>query len=296
MIDLLLGVDGGGTGCRARLADLAGRTLGEGAAGPANLTTGFDAALASVVTAFGQAAAAAGLDPAVAAPRVGAVLGLAGAASLGDGGRVGALLPFRAATVRADSEIACLGAHGGRPGGLVVLGTGSQAVMVDERGLGRFGGWGFLLSDGASGAVLGQAALRGALAAHEGLAPPSGFTRHVMARFDDDPRAMARFAATARPADYAAFAPAVFSFAEDADPVAAALRDAAVQDVERLVVRLVAAGATRIALSGGLAARYGPLLTAGTTDRLTAPEGGPLDGALALAGRLHGAGGRAPPP
>lgn len=294
MIDLLLGVDGGGTGCRARLADLMGRTLGEGAAGPANLTTGFDAALASVVAAFGQAAAAAGLDPVAAAPRVGAVLGLAGAASLGDGGRVAALLPFRAAEVRADSEIACLGAHGGRSGGLVVLGTGSQAVMVDERGLGRFGGWGFLLSDGASGAVLGQAALRRALAAHEGLAPASGFTRHVMAGFDDDPRGMLRFAAAARPADYAAFAPAVFSFAEGGDPVATALRDAAVRDAERLVARLVAAGAARIALSGGLAALYGPLLPAETARRLTAPEGGPLDGALALAGRFHGAGGPGP--
>ena len=35
----LVGVDGGGTGCRAAIADLTGRLLGQGAAGPANATT-----------------------------------------------------------------------------------------------------------------------------------------------------------------------------------------------------------------------------------------------------------------
>ncbi len=214
----LLGVDGGGTGCRARLADADGRTLGEGRAGPANLTTGFEAAIAAVNEAFASAAADAGLDPAAIGPDVVAVLGLAGAASLGDGARAAGLFVFRDTTVRADSEIACLGAHAGASGGLVVLGTGSQAVLVDERGLTRFGGWGFLLSDGASGAVLGHAAARAALAAHEGLGTPSGLTRTLMARFGGDPAVMLRFALTARPADWAAFAPLVFDHAERAIP------------------------------------------------------------------------------
>ena len=42
---LLLGVDGGGTGCRARLVDLEGQILGEGTAGPANMRFGMDGQL-----------------------------------------------------------------------------------------------------------------------------------------------------------------------------------------------------------------------------------------------------------
>ena len=37
---LLLGVDGGGTRCRARLADLTGEVLGEAVTGPANIGLG----------------------------------------------------------------------------------------------------------------------------------------------------------------------------------------------------------------------------------------------------------------
>ena len=42
---VLLGVDGGGTRCRARLADVAGKTLGEGLAGPANIRHGLQESL-----------------------------------------------------------------------------------------------------------------------------------------------------------------------------------------------------------------------------------------------------------
>ena len=37
-MSLFLGIDGGGTGCRAVLADAQGRQLGLGAAGPANIS------------------------------------------------------------------------------------------------------------------------------------------------------------------------------------------------------------------------------------------------------------------
>ena len=45
---LFVGVDGGGTGCRARIEDAEGRLLGTGIAGPAALRIGIDRALAEV--------------------------------------------------------------------------------------------------------------------------------------------------------------------------------------------------------------------------------------------------------
>jgi glucosamine kinase len=280
---LLLGVDGGGSGCRARLAGLDGRLLGEGRAGPANLTTGFDAAMAAVDAAWRAAFANAGL-PAESAGRTHAAIGLAGAAALGGGARVAALdFPFASVAVRSDSEIACIGAHGGEGGGLLVVGTGSQAVLVDPGGVTRFGGWGFALSDGGSGAVLGRAAARRALLGHEGVEPPSGFTVAVMDRFGADPTKMLEWALAARPADFATLAPVVFEHAAAGDPVAGPLREAAVADVAALLDRLVRAGATRIALSGGLAEIYRPLLPARFEGLVRAPLGDALAGALAIA-------------
>ena len=76
--ELFLGVDGGGTQCRARLADRAGRILGEGVAGPANIRLGLEASLAAVLDAARQCLAEAGLGTG-ALGRTVACLALAGA-------------------------------------------------------------------------------------------------------------------------------------------------------------------------------------------------------------------------
>ena len=58
---LFLGIDAGGTHCRARLVDGEGNVLGSGRSGPANLTLGVAHAHRSIVAAGQQAFAAAKL-------------------------------------------------------------------------------------------------------------------------------------------------------------------------------------------------------------------------------------------
>src|SRR3954463_5594901 len=81
---LFAGVDGGGTGCRARIQDAEGRLLGTGIAGPAALRVGIERALGEVVKACRAALDEAGLAP-EAVGSVHAAVGLAGV------GRKGAL-------------------------------------------------------------------------------------------------------------------------------------------------------------------------------------------------------------
>ncbi|MDE3240946.1 MAG: ATPase, partial [Paracoccaceae bacterium] len=50
-MQLFLGIDGGGTGCRAAVADARGRILGRGKAGPANIVTDPDGARANILAA-----------------------------------------------------------------------------------------------------------------------------------------------------------------------------------------------------------------------------------------------------
>ena len=75
---LFLGVDGGGTRCRARLCDAAGNRLGEAEGGPANIRFGVKEAFASILEATPQALAQAELTPNDVA-RIAACLALAGA-------------------------------------------------------------------------------------------------------------------------------------------------------------------------------------------------------------------------
>src|SRR5205823_10217756 len=117
-----------------------------------------------------------------------AVVGLAGV------GRKGVLEalnarphPFRTARYMNDATIACLGAHQGRDGGIVIVGTGSVGLAVlGEREI-RIGGYGFPVSDEGSGADLGLNAIRLALRAHDARIAATRLTRAIMARFGNDP-------------------------------------------------------------------------------------------------------------
>src|SRR3954464_7002511 len=122
---LFAGVDGGGTGCRARIQDAEGRLLGTGIAGPAALRIGVDRALTEVEKACRAALEEAGLGT-DALTSVHAAVGLAGV------GRKGAheqLMnhshPFSSVIYAHDATIACIGAHAGKDGGIVIVGTGS---------------------------------------------------------------------------------------------------------------------------------------------------------------------------
>ena len=282
---LFVGVDGGGTGCRARIEDAAGGLLGTGIAGPAALRLGIDRALTEVEKACHAAIQEAGLDSNVLSS-VHAAIGLAGV------GRKGALEqltlrqhPFRSVVYVNDATIACIGAHGGRDGGIVIVGTGSVGLAVVGGREIRVGGYGFPISDEGSGADLGLHAIRLALRAYDERAVGTALTRDVMMRFHNDPFEAVAWMDQATATDYATFAPLVMRHADAGDSVARrVIRDAAEQ-VDDLVRRLCECGASRVALLGGLASSMQPWLAPDVQRRLVPIEGDAVDGALRLARR-----------
>ncbi len=253
---LFLGVDAGGTRSRSRLVDRDGHVLGEGEAGPGNLTIGIEKACAAILSATGSAFAAANLEPAAMAVTH-AGLGIAGAIDPDLAATMARRhFPFASVTIRDDVEIACLGAHGGRDGGVLVLGTGSQGIVKVQDVFHRVSGWGFALSDWGSGAGVGHMALRRALLAHQEVIPHSPMTRELMSVFDDNPSRMLRWAMQAGPGDWGEHAPVAFAHARKGDPVATDIVVLAVRDVALLLDRMTDLGARRIALTGGLAREY----------------------------------------
>ena len=282
---LFVGVDGGGTGCRARIQDADGSLLGTGIAGPAALRLGIDRALTEVEKACHSAIHEAGLDS-NALNSVHAAVGLAGV------GRKGALEqltlrqhPFSSVVYVNDATIACIGAHGGRDGGIVIVGTGSVGFAVVGGQEIRVGGYGFPISDEGSGADVGLHAIRLALRAYDERAVGTALTRDVMMRFHNDPFEAVAWMDQATATDYATFAPLVMRHADAGDSVARrVVRDAAEQ-IDELVRRLSECGASRVALLGGLASPMQPWLAPDVQRRLVPIEGDAVDGALRLARR-----------
>jgi len=279
---LLLGVDGGGTNCRARLADARGSVLGEGVAGPANIRFGLDEAFAEILRAFEQCLRHAGLTSK--GRRVVACLGLAGFGDLTQSDAAQTYPhPFARMVCTSDARAACVGAHAGADGGIVIVGTGSVGWALINGCDHRVGGWGFPASDEGSGAWLGCEAVRRVLWAHDGLIPWTDFLRSVYQQLGADPHAVVRWMGSARPRDFGNLAPSIVEFAASGDAIAEPLMQTAALHIEGVALRLLGLGATRLSLMGGLASSIHPLLSGLVRNTIVQPKGDALAGALQLA-------------
>ena len=280
---LLLGVDGGGTSCRARLCALSGQVLGEATTGPANLCLGVEQSFSAVMDATAECIRQAGLSSSQ-LRRIAACLALAGASEPTNLAEAQAHAhPFCKAVVITDAHAACLGAHGGRDGGVIVAGTGTIGWAIVKGRSFRVGGWGTPISDEGSGAWLGCETLRRVLWALDGRTVWTGLLRTVAGRFDDDPHAIVRWAQHASPRDFAALAPCVFDHAEQGDTTAAELLTLAAGHIDALAQRLLDAGSARLVLVGGCASSLRPWLCQETRSHLIEPAGDALSGAINLA-------------
>ena len=283
--DLFIGIDGGGTGCRARIRDAAGTLLGEGAGGPANVRLDPGLVMNSILTAGRAAAASAGLGE-DALSRAHAGFGLAGAA-LTDA--VAALLaqpnPFATIAVETDAYAAWLGAHGGADGAILIVGTGSCGLAVVGGERTYVSGWGAEISDEASGANIGREAIRRAMWAYDGRAPGTPLASEFISRLGGTAEQVVAFATHAKPGDYGRLAPLVFDHAAHRDPLGMALISEAAVDAARMILRLVEAGAPTVCLIGGLARELTPWIAPPARAVLAAPRGDAMEGAILMARR-----------
>jgi glucosamine kinase len=280
---LFLGIDGGGTKCRARLRDAQGNLLGEGAGGPSNLRLDPDLVWTSVLDACRAALAQAGLNE-NALPAAHAGLGAAGA---GQNSAVERFLsrphPFHSLAIDTDAHTAWLGAFGGGDGAIVIIGTGSCGYGGVNGARHYIGGWGYEISDEGSGAAIGREALRRAIWAHDGRIASTKLSRALMSEFGGEPEVLVDWVGSARPADYARYAPLVLEHAQGRDPLGAALVEQAAYGIAAIAKRLLDLGAPALCLLGGLAEPLRPWLPSPIQERIVAPRADALEGAILLA-------------
>ncbi len=275
-----LGVDGGGTGCRAAVCDSAGSVLGRAEAPAANIVSDPEGACRNIIAAARGAAEAAGIELGFA--ELPTVLGLAGANVASAAARVRCLLPFRLARIETDAVIALKGAFGSQDGVVAILGTGSIFISQRDGVAATVGGWGFALGDHGSGAWLGRRIMERALLAYDRLAPMTPLLDAVVAQAGG-PDALVAFAAGARPSEFARYAPRVFAAAADGDAAASATLAEADASIVAAIARLRDGSVTPICFLGGLGPLYAARHKARYGGAIHAPRGAPIDGALAMA-------------
>lgn len=175
---LLLGVDGGGTKTRAVVTDARQNILGEGLAGPSNpLRVGIGKAAANVRAAIKEACRAAGVKLSqIVATEVG-LAGVRGAEIRASMHRALADLNLPELEIVTDADTALFGATGGRPGLVIIAGTGSICCGINAQGQQECaGGWGPLAGDEGSGSWIARSALQAVARASDGRGPDTALT------------------------------------------------------------------------------------------------------------------------
>jgi glucosamine kinase len=304
-----LGVDGGGTNCRVRLANENLETLAEVTNGRSNLQLeGGEPAYRSVMDGTRDVFAHAGLDYAETASTY-ACFGMAG-------GRLPSAReafekrswPFAKVTVYDDIDIARAGAHGGEDGAVIIVGTGSAALAMVDGARHQCGGWGFHIGDQMSGAILGRELVRIAVEAADGLVEGSPLTEAVIEKLGGSidtvmdwsfpqftgidvvpvdgktpPITVGR-----APVEYGALMPLFFEYYEKGDPIAEKLMLIQLGYIDNYVTWFKKRGVKRLAAVGGFGRRLYPLLAERYGSFLVEPQDEPLFGAVVLAKQNFG--------
>lgn len=285
MIDYLIGVDGGGSGTRVRLARAGGAELAQGQSGPSGLMHGVKAAWSAIDAAVQEAFDATALRrPDKARLAIG--LGLAGvhnrqwADSFRDSNPGYAFV-----ALGSDGLTTLLGAHQGRPGVIIALGTGSvgEALYADG-GRHEVSGWGFPAGDEASGAWIGLRAVNHMQQVVDGRVHASAFADAVIAACGGGREAIQDWLAGAGQTRYAQLAPLVLEYGQS-DQVARAILHEAGRQAALIGAALDPSATLPVALCGGLAEPLRPYMPAELLRRVAPAHGDSAAGALRLIGQ-----------
>ncbi|MFJ5428703.1 BadF/BadG/BcrA/BcrD ATPase family protein [Pectobacterium actinidiae] len=289
---LYAGVDGGGTGCRARIYQADGTPLGQGHGGRANLLLGVESVRQSVDDAIAQALKHSGFSPNDAS-RLKVGLALASAEHRTAYEEFLALPhPYATQVLNTDALGACLAVNQGKDAGVAIAGTGSCGLAWQNQTITAYGGHEFPISDQGSGARLGLAALQHTYDVLQGWSAPSALSQRIdnffsacaaPAQAANTLDALQMFSQQAKPGDYAQFARHVFDCAQQEDAVSHALLAQTASEIGLLLAAVARHATPRLSLMGSIGLHIRPWLPSKWQSKLAAPMGDALDGARLIA-------------
>jgi glucosamine kinase len=282
--EIFIGIDGGGSKCKAIVMSSDHEILGTGIAGPANPLHGYEQAINSIVESAKLALQDAGIDASEMASIVAGV-GLAGV-------NLPVLFeqisnwqhPFKKMYLATDLLIACLGAHDGKDGAVMITGTGSCGFSYVDGHPYIVGAHGFPHGDKGSGAWFGLQAAKQSLLSLDGLIPHSSINNKVLTLLNVKNDVELVEAIAGKPAAfYARMANLVFDSAEEGDKLALEIVNEGAGYISHVAKQLLKKNPPEIALIGGLTPRIKHWLDVDIQEKLIEPIHPPEVGSVIFA-------------
>lgn len=282
--ELFLGIDGGGSKCKAIIMNKDNEILGTGISGPGNPLHGFEQATNSITESAKLALEDAGLTHIELSDLVAGV-GLAGVniPALFDK-MAGWNHPFKTIYLATDLLIACLGAHDGGDGAVIISGTGSCGFACVDGQHSIVGAHGFPHGDKGSGAWFGLQGVKQVLLSLDGLVEPTLMSAVLLNKLNcKDDTDLVEAVASQKATFYAQQANLVFDAAELGDKVALAIVAEGAEYINSIARTLIGKTPPRISMLGGLTARLKSWLADNIKDNLAEPLHAPEVGAVFFA-------------
>jgi N-acetylglucosamine kinase-like BadF-type ATPase len=241
----LLGIDGGGTKTYAVITDSSWQIIGEGFSGAANpLRVGLEDAVRHIDQAVADACAEAGIEIGDIDSACAAIAGINHPIhyhTMKDA--LDAALQIAGLELVTDARAALEGALDGKPGVVVIAGTGSIAIGVNEKGeQARAGGFGPTLSDEGSGYYIAQRALKAVVSSFDGRSPRTTLAERICKRLgvagpSDLPGVI--YNSDSEPVEIAPLAELVDQAAQEGDEVAQQILTSAGRELGRLASSVI---------------------------------------------------------
>jgi glucosamine kinase len=286
--NIFIGIDGGGTTSRVRIENDQGDVLGHAVGGPANIRLSVEGAWHSILTALDEALSQAQISLHSSGYRFHVGMGLAGSEvkeayqAFIDRDHL-----FTTLHVVSDAHIACMGAHQGKEGAIIIVGTGVIGYEIFEGQGTRVSGWGFPHDDEGGGAWLGLEAARLTFQWLDHRAEKSPLVEDIFSFFNQDREEFVAWANRANATEFARLAPLVINHSQQEEVAAVRLVKKAAHAVDRVGVALQKLRTRKeetfpCALMGGIAPFIEPWLSESLRAHLVPREAEATVGAILM--------------
>ncbi len=282
----LVGIDGGGTKTQVRIEDEDGQLIGQAKGGPGNIRSSVSQSWDSIHQAMNQVLSDINTTFDDMDNTFHVAMGMAGV-EVGSARQDFLSVPhpnFKTRLLVSDAHIACLGAHGGKPGMIIIIGTGVNGYQIEGDQVHQVAGWGFPHSDEGGGAWLGMEAIRLTLQFIDGRIKGTPLLEGIVKHFSGDIPRFVTWVNQASPAGFGEIAPLIVQFAEQGDQHAVSLLKAAAHEIDKvadaLLAKQVQVEPLPCVLLGGVSRFITPYLSEAIKARLTERCAGPTEGAL----------------
>lgn len=286
--DIFIGVDGGGTKSKVRVEDGAGNLLGHGVGGPSNIRLSVEATWQSIFQALEEALQNADISLQNKQYRFHAGMGLAGCEVKEAYEEFMQFShPFTTLEVTTDAHVACVGAHKGKDGSIIIVGTGVVGYQIENGNSSKVSGWGFPHDDIGGGAWLGLEAVKLTFQWLDHRAEKSPLVEDVFAFFNKDLEHFVTWANRSNSSEFARLAPLVINHGQQEEVAAIRLMKKAAHAIDRVGTGLLRLQKNKkemlpCSLFGGIAPFLEPLLSEELRSHLVAREADANMGAIIM--------------